>query len=109
MGTHRVQMKRVLPWLLCWACRAGTRNFFPALAALVSPVQSIFYLAVHNISIHLPPSTSKLGRQPRRVACLLVCVSGLDVCSYPELEALGSIYSNKSGSFAIVTLVSSSR
>ncbi len=27
MGTQRVQMKGVLPWLVCWACRAGTRDF----------------------------------------------------------------------------------
>jgi hypothetical protein len=31
-------MKGVLPWLVRWACRAGTRNFCPALAALVGPV-----------------------------------------------------------------------
>ncbi len=42
MGTRRVQMKGVLRWLFCWACRAGTRHFFPALAALVGPVQSVF-------------------------------------------------------------------
>ncbi len=34
--------KGVLPWLVRWACRAGTRDFCPALAALVSTVQNIF-------------------------------------------------------------------
>ncbi len=28
MGTERVQMKGVLPWLVCWGFRAGTRHFF---------------------------------------------------------------------------------
>jgi hypothetical protein len=27
-------MKSILPWLVCWARRAGTRNFYIALAAL---------------------------------------------------------------------------
>ncbi len=36
-GIQRVQMKEVLPWLLCWALHAG-----PALAALDGPVQNIF-------------------------------------------------------------------
>ncbi len=26
-----------------WACRAGTRDFCPALAALVGPVQNMFF------------------------------------------------------------------
>jgi hypothetical protein len=37
-----VQMKGVLPWLVRWARHAGTIDFYPALAALVSPVQNIF-------------------------------------------------------------------
>ncbi len=37
-------MEGVLPWMVRWACRAGTRYFCPALAALVSPVQNIFFL-----------------------------------------------------------------
>ncbi len=35
MGAQGVQMKDVLPWLVCWAPRASTRDFCPALAALV--------------------------------------------------------------------------
>jgi hypothetical protein len=35
-------MKGVLPWLVSWAHRAGTGDFCPALAALVSPLQNIF-------------------------------------------------------------------
>jgi hypothetical protein len=35
-------MKGVLPWLVRRACRAGTRDFFPALAAQDGPVHKIF-------------------------------------------------------------------
>jgi len=35
--------KNTIPWLVRWACRAGTRIFCSALAALVSPVQKIFF------------------------------------------------------------------
>jgi hypothetical protein len=43
MGTQRVQMKGVLPWLVRWARRAGSRDFYPALAALVNLVKNIFF------------------------------------------------------------------
>jgi hypothetical protein len=36
-------------WLVQWSCRAGTREFCPALAARVDPVQAIFFLTVHYI------------------------------------------------------------
>ncbi len=55
------------------ACRACTRDFCSALAALVGPVQNIFS-SPYTISMPLSPSPSKLGRQPCWVACLLVCV-----------------------------------
>jgi hypothetical protein len=45
VGTQRVQIKGGLPWLVRWACRAGTR----ALAALVGPVHNIFFLTVHYL------------------------------------------------------------
>ncbi len=47
METQRVQMKGVIPWLVRWACHAGTRDFCPAPAALVGPVQNIFSLTIH--------------------------------------------------------------
>jgi hypothetical protein len=47
METQRVQMKGVLIWQVRWACCAGTRDFCFALAALVGPVQNIFFLTVH--------------------------------------------------------------
>jgi hypothetical protein len=40
MGTLRGQ---VGPFMLGWACRAGTRNFSFALGALVGPVQNISF------------------------------------------------------------------
>jgi hypothetical protein len=42
MGTQRVQMKEVLPWLVLWSRRAGTRDFYPALAAQVSQYKIFF-------------------------------------------------------------------
>jgi hypothetical protein len=58
MGTHEVlyiYMKGVLPWLVRWACRFSIRNFCPALAALVGPVQNMLFLSPHTISLHLSP------------------------------------------------------
>ncbi len=75
MGTQTAQMKGVLPWLFDWACRASTRDFCSALAALVGPVQNIFFSLPYIISIQLSPFPCKLGGQPCLVACLLVCVS----------------------------------
>jgi hypothetical protein len=51
MGTQRVQIKGVLPWLVCWAC---TRDFFSALAALVGTVQNTFFFIVHNFNSLVP-------------------------------------------------------
>jgi hypothetical protein len=50
MWTQRGQMKGVLPWKVCWACRAGEIDFFySALTALLGPVQNIFFLTVHYL------------------------------------------------------------
>ncbi len=54
MGTRRVQMKGVLTWLVRWACRAGPRDFCSALAALVGPVQNIFFLTLHFFNSFVP-------------------------------------------------------
>jgi hypothetical protein len=74
MGTQRVQMKGVFPWLVRWTRHTGTRDFWPALADLVSPVQNTFS-SPYTISVHLSPSPSQLGRQSCLVASLFVCVS----------------------------------
>jgi hypothetical protein len=47
-------MKGVLPWLIRWACRAGTRDFCPALAALVGPVQNTFFRIVQYFNSFFP-------------------------------------------------------
>jgi hypothetical protein len=54
MGTHEVQMKGVLHWLVYWALRAGTIDFCLALAAPVGPVQNIFFLTVHYFNSFVP-------------------------------------------------------
>jgi hypothetical protein len=65
-------MKGVLPWLARWALHAGIRDFCPALAALVGPVQKIFFLAVHYFKSFVP--IAQLGRQSCRVP-VSYCVS----------------------------------
>jgi hypothetical protein len=47
-------MKGALPWLVRLACRDGTRDFYPALTALVSPVQNIFFLTAHFVTLWVP-------------------------------------------------------
>ncbi len=74
MGTQRGQTKGVLSWLVCLACRAGTRDFCSALAAQVGPVQNIFFLTVHYFNDFVPIAqqagqAAMLGRLSVRV-CL---------------------------------------
>jgi hypothetical protein len=54
-------MKGVLSWLVGWASRAGTRYFCSAFAALVGPVQNIFFLTVHY-SIPFSPIAQQAGQ-----------------------------------------------
>jgi hypothetical protein len=46
MGTQGVHLKEFLPWLARWARGAGTKDFYPALPALVGLVQNIFSLTI---------------------------------------------------------------
>ena len=67
-------MKGILPWLVLWACRAGTRDFCSALTALVGPVQNIFShprTLFHFLCLHRPAKS----RQPCWIACLVIRVS----------------------------------
>jgi hypothetical protein len=51
--------------------------FCPASAALVGPVQNIFFpRRTLFVSLHLSPSPGNLDRQSCSVAFLLICVSG---------------------------------
>jgi hypothetical protein len=77
MGTQRVQMKGVLSRLVRWACRAGTRDFCSALAALVGPVQIIFFLTILCFNSVVPIAqqagwAALLGRLSLTV-CLRAC------------------------------------
>jgi hypothetical protein len=65
MGALGVQIKGVLPWLVRWACRAGTRDFCPALAALVSPVQNITFFTALFFTILVP-----IAQQPGQAVVL---------------------------------------
>jgi len=78
MGTQRGHMIGVLPWLVGWTRRAGTKDFCPALAALVSQIQNIIF---HRTLFHFnsPHRPCNLERQACRVACL--CVSRSDRAS----------------------------
>jgi hypothetical protein len=68
-------MKGVLLWFVHWACHAGAKDFCLTLAALVGPVENIFFLTVYYF-YSVVPSPCKLGRQTCWVACFSVCVSG---------------------------------
>ncbi len=62
-GDLESSMKGALPWLVRWACRAGTRDFCLALGALVGPEQKYFFPSPHNIAIHLSLSIAQQARQ----------------------------------------------
>ncbi len=108
MGTQSVQMKGVLSflsWLVRWACRAGTRDFCSALAAVDGPVQNAFS-SPYTISIPLsssPTSPNKVGRQPCWIACFLVCVSGNESAKSDTVKV--SIFSLISFKFLICFIV----
>jgi hypothetical protein len=77
MGTQRGKMKGANSWLVCWACRAGTRDFCSALAASSRPNTEFFFFTVHYFNSFVL-SPRKIDRQPCWVACLLVFISGSD-------------------------------
>jgi hypothetical protein len=59
MGTQGVYMNGSLPWLDCWVHLAGTRDFCPSLAALVGPVQNIYFLTIsHSFNAWGGPTTA---------------------------------------------------
>jgi hypothetical protein len=65
MGTLGVLPKEVLPWFVRWARGAGTRDFSPALAALVNLVQNIIFLPAHFFTLLVP-----IAQQPGPAAVL---------------------------------------
>ncbi len=64
------------------------KRFFSALAALVGPIQKMFFLTVHYLK-SFAPSPSKLGRQPCWAVFLLVCVSGGRLMKCGQGESIG--------------------
>ncbi len=61
------QMKGALAWLVRQTRRAGPKDFYPAVAALVSPVQNSFFLTTHYFTLqYVSPSSSNLGRHSYR-------------------------------------------
>jgi hypothetical protein len=71
-GDSRVQMKRVLHWLVRWLAVPVLEIFF--LVAPVGSEENIFS-SLYTISTPLSPSPRKLGRQSCWVRCRLLCVS----------------------------------
>jgi hypothetical protein len=65
-------MKGDLPWLVNWACRADTIDCCSVFAALVSPVQNIFFLAVHyfNSKVHNTQQAGKAAVLGRMSLCM---------------------------------------
>jgi hypothetical protein len=63
-------MKEVHPWLVRWARGAGTRDFCPALAALVGPVQNIFVSPYLHFFTLFVPIAQQAGQAvvPRRLS-----------------------------------------
>ncbi len=61
-------------WLVPWSCRAGTRHFLLCFGRSKRPSTSI--------SIPLSPSSSKPGRQPCWVGCLLVSLAPVESTTF---------------------------
>ncbi len=76
MGTQTVHLKLSFLGLVRWACRAGTRDFCPALAALVGPVKNIFF----------PHRTLFPFLCPHRPASWAVSRAGSPVSQYASLD-----------------------
>ncbi len=73
--SKRVQIKGVLPWLACWACRAGTRDFCPAFAVLVAQYKIFFPNRTLFPFICPHRSATWAGSRAGSPTCLLVYVS----------------------------------
>jgi hypothetical protein len=52
MGSQRVQTEGALPWLVRWGRRAGTRDIYPALAALLTGQPSTKYFFPHRTQFY---------------------------------------------------------
>ncbi len=77
-GDSKSTKKGALPRLVrsFLPSHAGTRYFCSAWAALVGPVQYIFFLSILYFNAFVPIAQQAVGRQqPCWIACLFLCVS----------------------------------
>jgi hypothetical protein len=61
---------RALPWLVRWTRRAGTIDFCPALAALVSQVENIIFLITNFLLVNIAHQPGQAGV----LGCLSLCL-----------------------------------
>ncbi len=82
-------MKGVLPWLVSWACRAGTRDFCPALSDPVGPVGYTIFFPYHTVHYFTSfvPIAQQAGQAvvPGRLS-LNMCLWGGGGCSVRRTE-----------------------
>jgi hypothetical protein len=76
-------MKGILPWMVRWARRASTVHFCPALAALVSPVQTITFLIAHFFALLVP-----IAQQPGQA----VVLGRLSLCLWRHSSCWTSLF-----------------
>jgi hypothetical protein len=93
MGTQRVQMKGILPWLVPWAHHAGTVQeiFYPALDALVSSVQKCFpqRTLFQFICAHRPGTWAGSRAGPPVSECVSTVLTGSGNLSHGEPKGRG--------------------
>jgi hypothetical protein len=93
MGTLEVHLEGFLPWLVRWARRAGTIDFYPALAALLRQVQNIIFLTEHFYTILVP-----IAQQPGQAVVLGLFLSGH---SYVRLSRTVCVLSSFNWEFTV--------
>jgi hypothetical protein len=84
----------IFPLLVRWACRAGTRVFCSALAALVCPVRNIYLLAILYFNSFVPIAqqagqAAVLGRLSLSMFSLLMTVAVDDTVHLLTCSGLG--------------------
>jgi hypothetical protein len=93
MGTQRVQMKRVLSWLVRWNRRASTVDICLAFDALISPVENIIFLTVHFFTFLVPiiQQPGQAGVLGRLSLCLLHTYESFLTSGQVTVECLAGI------------------
>ncbi len=94
MGTQRLQIKGILPCLVRWTRRSGTRDFCPTLAALVSPAQNIFpHRTLFQLIYGYPPPSNVACRRVGSPVSVSVVLADQDLVNLfaDTLEAIASV------------------